>query len=193
MANLSIAALLLALVLASLFVRPEPFSESTDQDSRTSSRKCQVDQSDCLSGMRYAKLSQDGQTCSVEIQETDDTKELDVTCGPTSKVLGTEGIYQRSGYSLLDNGRFRRSEGSDHVCTLLMSDDLVQTENGPKCGGNPNLKDESKHTFIGALQQNGAYCEIPFIEDATDKQVKDYLDFLSTNASRVVTSMGRRN
>lgn len=186
MANLAIAALLVALILAGVFLAPEPFVSP---------------------GTPVAILNQDEKTCSVEIHEDDTSKRMDVKCGPTTKALHAEGIYQRSGVSLLDNGRLRRKDcedsdslncGEDHVCTLLMSDDLVQYDGKYNCdNNNPNLFDlSSQHAdIIDNIERNGPYCEISFKPTVDEKEqletngkIKKYIDFLSGKAADVVVS-----
>ena len=186
MANLSIAALLVALILAGVFLAPEPFVDP---------------------GTPVARMKPDKKTCFVEIHEDDTSKRMDVKCGPTTKALHAEGIYQRSGVSLLDNGRLRRKAcegpdpsncGDDHVCTLLMSDDLVQYDGKYNCDNeNPNLYEGSSDhdEIISNIERNGPYCEISFkstVEEKeqleTNEKIKKYIDFLSGNAAAVVVS-----
>ena len=178
MANLAIAALLVALILAGVFLAPEPF--------------------EVLAGNPVAILNQDDKTCSVEIHEDEDSKELDVKCGPTTSALHAEGIFQRSGVSLLDNGRLRRADhdnDNDRTCTLLMSDDLVQYNGKHYCDNdNPNLYENHSDT-VEKIERNGPFCRIKFKpardtepRQQTNERVKEYLNFLSRNAANIVVS-----
>lgn len=174
MANTAIALLLVTLILTSVAFRAaEPF---------------QARAGDPVPILKRNEFSEP--TCVVKIHEDDSTRNLDVKCGPTSRAMNAQGIYQRSGNNMLDNGRFRKSsDGSPNVCSLLMSDDLIQDRKGPLCEtGNQNIYDSIYQDLIESVGQNGAYCEIAFKEDADDDQLKDYMSFLSGKATDAVVS-----
>lgn len=179
MANLAIAALLVALIIAGIFLAPEPFVSDS-----------------AVPGEKYSVLSNDEMSCSVEIGENLKTMENDVKCGPTTKALGVEGIYQRSGYDILNNGRMRKFEGDAdavadaNTCTLLMSDDLVQYKGNHVCGmQNEKLYSTDHRGTIDAITKGpttSPWCKITFNPEATSEGVKNYLAFISANAALAV-------
>ena len=125
-------------------------------------------------------------TCSVQILENEDTMEMDVKCRPAAIAMGSQGIYQRTKYSILNNGRFAKRDNDPNICSLILSDDLVQGTQGPFCAtGNPNLFDSKHHSgLIGTIEQNGPYCNIEF-KTNEEEDIKKYIEFLSTKATSV--------
>jgi hypothetical protein len=175
MANLAIALLLLALTLAITCLCREPFEVKAAGDIT------------CKHIPRVGAPD----TCSVEIVENETTKELDAKCRPLAVALGAEGMYQRTKYSIVNNGRFAKrdqkfEEGTENVCSFILSDDLVQGTNGPLCEtGNPNLYDSDQHSgLIQRIDQNGPFCEIEFKSDDKD-ELKNYVEFLTNKSTKL--------
>lgn len=174
MINIAVAVLLVVFVLVNVFMvrHQEYFVARAGEET-------------CL-------LAPDEGSCSLIIQEDEESIGMDQKCRRVVQVLGGVGMYTRTNNYLLDNGRLRTKQGDDNTCTLLMTDDLVQkpneVEDRPYCTKeNTNLfKNESyQNKLISSISQDGPYCDITFKESATAGDLTKYIDDLRARANAI--------
>lgn len=174
MSNVGVAILLAVFVLVNVFmVRHEEYFVAR-------------------AGEETCVLARDEGSCSLIIQEDDESMAMDQKCRRATNALDGVGMYTRTNVYLLDNGRFRTKPGDDSTCTLMMTDDLVQKPNEtihrPYCTkDNSNLfRNETYHnSIISDIHQDGPFCNITFKDTGTDDDMIKYMNDLRTRANAI--------